>query len=151
MTFSFTNKTSSTKTLPLVKLSMDSNYAEKDSAESTVCNNTTCAIDLPEKITFKMRDLPKVTSGISSMNPEPSPIAVQFSVREEVMGRTTLEDKTVVDDPIVVVLTVQTPKSSNVAESDIETALSRTVSALYEDDGTCRISRLLRGATNPRD
>lgn len=151
MEFSFTNKEASTKVLKLQKLSLHTNYAEKDTEVSTSCNNTTCAIDLGEKIVFKTRDLNKVTTSVTSMHPEPTPIATQFSIREEVLGRTTMADGSVIDDPLTVVLTVQVPKSSNVSETDIETAIIRNISALYEDDGTSRIGRLLRGATNPND
>lgn len=152
-TFGYTNTTASTKkTITPTVMSLVTNYAKREEL-STKCvlDNTTCPLDQPEYVTFTCSRIKKVDSPIPNHYPPKVSDGVAAKIQlAELLKTTVNEDPTFrVDSPIVAELRISTTTGGYVTVDHVQAIVDRLVSALYKDDGTSRLSELLRSALEP--
>lgn len=150
--YGFTNTTASTHTLAPVALGLVSNYAlAEEDANNAILNNKTAPVDAEELVTFRSRAIETVNTSLKVQNPAKVKGGIQYQVQVEAVRTTTdTADSTFrVDEPIVALLTIRHPKSSNFTASAVEEIIKRLVGCLYKADGTSRIDDLMRGAERP--
>lgn len=132
--FSFTNKTAGTN-VGTVAVSPVSYYAKTvDEPTEARISNKTCTIDQGELITYRSREIDKVTSQLQVLYPARVLNGVEFGVRLDELLRTTDANGSIVcDEPIVATLTVKAPKSSNITYSVINEVVQRLLGACYDE------------------
>jgi hypothetical protein len=149
--FGFTNGSeAASKSVPLFDLGY-SNYALV-ADEPTECRlvNKTAAIDREENISFRCKDIARVNTTLDIQNPPKIQGGVQYQIQAEAVLTTEDPDTGfIVNEPIVVQLSVRHPKSGNITDAMVQTMISRTVSACLNTNGTWRVSELMRSALKP--
>jgi hypothetical protein len=149
--FGFANSSAAaSKSVPLFDLGY-SNYALV-ADEPTECRlvNKTAAIDREENISFRCKDIARVNTTLDIQNPPKVQGGVQYQIQAEAVLTTEDPDTGfIVNEPIVVQLSVRHPKSGNITDAMVQTMISRTVSACLNADGTWRVSELMRSALKP--
>lgn len=148
--FSFTNITKSENTIAPYSIGAVSNYGELPSDDtSDLLSNKTCALDQPEIVSYSHKYLKKVDSKCSVQNPPKVTDAIQYQIRIDDILRTTNEDGSVVDNPIVAYLTIRHELSGNIAGTDIDTVVERLLGACRTSTGTWRFADMMRGMLKP--
>lgn len=151
--FGFTNGTATQNEVTLLDLDVASGKYALSEDEPTVCrlSNVTTPIDQPEILSFWAQPVSNVTSSIKNLNPPKVKAGVQYAIKlEELLRTTDSADATFcVDDPIVATLQIRHTLSSNIAAANVDTVITRLVSALFKADGTTRVSDLMRSALKP--
>lgn len=148
-TFSFTNTTASTKSIALTKLGLHTNYSKlQDSAGLCILDNKTTDIDQGEQIKITA-DKQTVSTVLTNQHPNACVTGARVSIRLDELLKTADDTTFRVDDPIIATLSLKAPDTSNISIADLEKVLGRLVSVLYTDNGICRLSDLIRLATEP--
>lgn len=149
--FSYTNKTASTKALTPIDIDPISQYARtEDTATSCELKNKTAALGQGELLSYQCTDVKNISTKQPVLYPAPVTSGVQYIVRLDELLRTTKEDGTIMcDEPIVMYLTVRHPSSSNIKPAHIEEIFNRLCGALQRDDGTMRFDDLMLSALTP--
>jgi hypothetical protein len=127
------------------------NYAKvKDEATEVVLTNKTAAISQGELLSYDCMPIKSVATKQKLANPGKVQEGVQFVVRLDEILRTANDDSSIIiDEPIVMYLTVRFPLSSNVTAACIETMYKRLTGACMREDGTYRFDDLMRSALAP--
>lgn len=132
--FSFTNTTAG-GTVSTVALGLATNYAKTmDEPTEARITNKTASLDQGELITYRSREIPKVTTDLQVLYPARVLNGVEFGIRIDELYRTTDETTGLIvcDEPIVATLTVRCPKSSNMTSEVITEVVSRLLGAAYD-------------------
>lgn len=149
--FSFTNTTAGS-TVGTVKVGPVANYAKiMDEPTEARMTNKTCSLDQGELITYRSREVDKVSTNLQVLYPARVLNGVEFGARVDELLRTTDTDgKIVCDEPIVATLTIKAPKSSNISTDVITTVVSRLLGACYDETAKkYRWGDLMRSALVP--
>lgn len=152
--FGFSNQTISTaKQFTLYDLGVLGNYAlRRDEPTEVVLVNNTTAVDKEEILAFRCKDMSHINSSLNIQYPSPVAAGIQYQVGLEVTA--TTEDPATgfrVDEPIVAQLTIRHPKSGNITAEQVNTVVSRLISAALKTDGTWRFNELMRSALKPTE
>lgn len=149
----FTNVTTKDINVNPVNIGIVSNYAEiKHEADTVVFDNVTAPLDQGEKISYYYRDLAQVSSDNAVANPGKIQKGFQFIVKVDSVSRTTLDNGDVIDDPVVMMLTVRGSKDGNVTPAMLDTMLTRLLGACYNfTDSKFRFGELMRSALEPQE
>lgn len=153
VSFGFQNKSENTKvTIKPIQMNPVTNFALKaDEPTEVVLDNKTCPLDQGEVLSYKCRDIKRVSTSQDVRYPAPVTSGVQCVVKlEEILTITDSENPNFrVDEPIVIYETVMIPKSGNIDGSTIEALEARLQGALRKADGTSRWGELIRSALKP--
>lgn len=150
-TWGYTNTTDGVDITPKA-LGLKSNYAVvADTANEVVLVNTTTPIDQTEVVTIRSSVIPKVnTSGYLPVpNPAANRTGVTYQVQTEVLLRTTKDDGTITDHPIVFYTHVRHERSGDITAELVQEAFIRHISTFMHDDGTFRFNEYMRSALQP--
>jgi hypothetical protein len=152
--FGFTNVTeNSNASLSITDLKPVTNYGISDTTATVAeLSNTTAPLGQGELVSYMFAKLNKISTKQTIYNPGKVNEGVQYVIRLDEILRTTdsTDPNMVVDDPIVMQLTVRHTMSGNVTSSHIKSLLGRLVGACFKSDGTTRFDDLMRNALNPR-
>jgi hypothetical protein len=150
--FGFTNATDSSNEITLKALGLTGNYAlTAEDANNAILSNRTAPLDAEEIVTFRTRNIASVNTDLNIQNPAKVKSGIQYQVQlEDTLVTTDTEDATFrVDEPVVALLTIRHPRSGNIAEEHVKQVVTRLFSCLVKNDGSWRISDLMRGAERP--
>jgi hypothetical protein len=150
--FPWSNQTNNTDhPLVPIKLGVVTNYGvDSDTGNSCVLTNRTCNVDTPELVSYQSRKIKIVNTTIPVLHPSKGTPGLQYGVQMETILKSS--DDSIgyrVDDPIVVTVSVRHPVSGHITNDHIKTAVIRTVSYLFADNGSSRLGDLMRGAERP--
>lgn len=150
-TFGFTNTTVSEHTVAPYNIDPVSVYARtEDTSTSCELKNKTAPLSQGELLSFQCTDINNVSTKQKICNPAKVASGVQYIARlDEILRTQDTEGSTVVDEPIVMYLTVRHPNSSYITPAHIETVFKRLCGALMRDDGTFRFDDLMLSALAP--
>lgn len=150
-TFGFTNKTASTHTITPVNIDPVSVYAKtEDTATSCALKNKTAPLSQGELLSYQCTEINSVSTKQNIVNPAKTTAGVQYIVRlDEILRTTDPNGDYIVDEPIVMYLTVRHPNSSYITASHIAEVFTRLCGALQRDDGTYRFDDLMLSALAP--
>lgn len=150
--FSFTNTTEGA-TVPTTALGLSTNYAKTmDEPTEARITNKTAALDQAELITYRSREIPKVSTDLQVLYPARVLNGVEFGVRIDELYRTTDEQSGLIicDEPIVATLTIRCPKSSNMSDEVIDEVVSRLLGSVYDQTAKAyRWGDLMRSSLIP--
>lgn len=149
----FTNTQTSEVIINPIQIGVTSNYAEiKHEADTVVLDNVTAPLDQGEKVSYYYRNLATVSSDNSVANPGKIEKGFQFIVKLDSVSRVTMDNGDVIDDPVVMMLTVRGSKDGNVTSDMLTSMLSRLLGACYNfTDKTFRFGDLMRSALEPQE
>lgn len=154
--FGFSNTTvnaNASTLLKPVKLELSKNYSERksDTPDNVVLVSAATPLDAGEMITYKCQEVKKVSTGLKIHHPCPVSDGIQYTVRIDDLLRTTFDDGKIVDEPIVVSLSVRHPVSSEFTSEIIGTMVNRLLGACITNAGAWRFDQLMRGAMVPKE
>jgi hypothetical protein len=150
--FGWTNTTAGSNSVTQTKLKLTSNYAlERDQADVVIMNNKTAPIDCEEIVSFRSRDIDKISTNLNIQYPTAVKGGIEYSVRVDATLSTTdtADPSYRVDEPMVCSVTFRHPKSGNITNTQVAALFGRAISALMEEDGTWRFADLMRSAERP--
>lgn len=150
--FLFTNTTAGSHNLTPSKLGLTTNYAViTDTANRVVLSNKTTPIDALERVTYSSEDTKGVGNGLNIQHPSPVKSGIMYQVKVEETLRTTetTDASYIVDEPVILSLSVRHPKSGNITGTLVGQAFMRLISAVTREDGTFRFDDLMRSAERP--
>ena len=149
--FGYTNKVANATKVNPVDIMPITNYARtEETVQRCVLNNITCPLDQGELVTYSHIELEKVTSQQVLQNPAPVRNGVQYVVKvEEILRTRNTTGDIVMDEPIVVYLTIKHQKTGNITSAHIEEVVARLMGACMKTDGTYRFGDLMRSAISP--
>lgn len=100
-------------------------------ADECVLSNRLSPLDQEERLTYRARAIPRVDTTIQVRHPAPVLTGVQYQVVLEDIVRTTVDGSdVVVDEPIVMALTVRHPRSGNITDSILKQCFRRFIGAI---------------------
>lgn len=152
--FGFTNVTdNSNVTLHITDLKPVTNYGVEDTAATvSTLTNVTTPTSQGELVSYMYAKQKKISTKQTIYNPGKVVEGVQYVIRlDEILRETDSSDANyMVDEPIVMQLTVRHSMSGRVTAAHIEQLLGRLVGACYTSAGTSRFNDLMRNALQPR-
>lgn len=150
-TFGYTNKTASQHTIAPVNIDPVSVYAKtEDTATSCSLKNKTAPLSQGELLSYQCTEINSVSTKQKIVNPAKTTAGVQYIVRlDEILRTTDEKGDYVVDEPIVMYLTVRHPNSSYITPANIAEVFTRLCGALQRDDGSYRFDDLMLSALAP--
>lgn len=96
------------------------------SADECVLSNRLSPLDQEERLTYRARPIERVDSSLQIRNPAPVRSGVQYQIVLEETIRTTIDGSTdIVDEPLVMMLTVRHPRSGNINSAVLKQAFRR--------------------------
>lgn len=149
--FSFTNKAeSSAKALTLFDMGELSNYGMKaDDAGYTSLTNLTSPSPSFEVIEFRSNDVKNVSMKAPVENQLSTGAAHKLQVEVQTVMDSTDDEGIVHCEPARCYLTLIHSNAACWTDENLETLISRTISACYNSDGTSRLIAMSKGATKP--
>jgi hypothetical protein len=148
----YTNNVDSAATITPKALGLKSNYAVvTDTSNEVVLVNTTTPIDQTEVVTLRHSVIPKVNTSSTLPVPNPAPVktGVSYQVQSEVTLRTTGDDGSITDHPIVFYTSIRHERSGDLTAAVVQEAFIRHISCFLKNDGTYRFNELMRSALQP--
>jgi hypothetical protein len=125
-------------------------YAKtEDEATIVELKNKTAALDQGEILSYGCQPIKSVSTKNKVVNPGKISDGVQYQVRLDEVLRTTDSFGNVVDEPIVMYLTIRHPLSSNITPAHIGTVMTRLCGASMKEDGSFRFDDLMLSALAP--
>jgi len=151
-TFSFTNTTNRTTSVPVTEIDIDDYAMREDEPESCTITNTTTNMDQPELVTYQCGTLKRIPTKNTNLYPPTVEGGVQYGIRIDELLRVQTDDgDTLYDLPIVATLTFKHPSNAAITSGHVETVLSRLLGCLYKDESTTRINDMMRLAIRPKN
>jgi hypothetical protein len=150
--FAFTNTTASTKDVTPVAIGPVSNYTESDTKSASgikLFTNDTAPLEQDEYLRYKCIDVANVQTLLTNYNRPTVRAGVQYQIRLDELVRTTLGDGTIVDDPLVMWLTVSHPKTGHVTADNVTEIFRRLIAACRDEAGNWRWASLAKGGLTP--
>lgn len=149
--FGYTNTTASTHTIAPANIDPLTVYAKtEDTATSCALKNKTAPLSQGELLSYQCTEINNVSTKQKIVNPAKTSAGVQYIVRLDEILRTTDETGDyIVDEPIVMYLTVRHPNSSYITPAHIAEVFTRLCGALQRDDGSYRFDDLMLSALSP--
>jgi predicted RNA-binding protein with TRAM domain len=151
-TFAFTNTTDLSTSVTITGIKPKTNYALIAEQPTFVeSQNKTAPLDQGERMTFRCQDVDKVSTAQVIQNPGKVKNGVQYVVKlEEILRTADGEGNIIMDEPIVMYLTVRHQKSGNIRASHLDTIFKRLLGAMYDETaGEFRWNDLMRSALLP--
>lgn len=144
-----TNVSPSVKEINPTVLNLFSEYASEATPGGTVYKNLTGPISCQERLTIKASSGQKVKLKRPIAFPPKVNQGVMYSIQlEDILSTTDSEDATFrVDNALAVTITVRHDESDYITAEHVEAAISRALGGFYYSDGTTRIPRLMKLAT----
>lgn len=152
--FAFTNTTALTDNVTITGIGPKTNYALIAEQPTYVeMQNRTAPLDQGERLTYRCQDVDKVSTAQVIQNPARVRNGVQYVVKlEEILRTATSDGDILMDEPIVMYLTVRHQKTGNIQASHLDTVFKRLLGALYDaTTGTFRWNDLMRSALQPQE
>jgi hypothetical protein len=150
--FSFTNTTANLHDVTPVAIGPVTNYAKvADVANRYAGQNKTCSIGQGELLTYGCDPIKDVNTDQKVYNPGKVKDGVRYRIRLDEILRTTdsADPQYVIDDPIVMELSIKHTLSGNVTASHVETVFKRLIGACMRTDGTFRFDDLMISGLAP--
>lgn len=150
--FAFTNTSDAATSVTPKALGLTTNYAiSEETANQAVLNNKTAPIDAQEIVSYRTLRIKEVNNNLNIQYPAPVKSGIQYGVQlEETLVTTDTTDSAFrVDEPIVLTLNVRHPRSGNITNDIVGSAMIRLISTLLRSDGTWRFDDLMRSAERP--
>jgi hypothetical protein len=150
--FSFTNTTSHTVDVTPISLGVVTNYAKvADVPNRYAGQNKTASIGQGELLTYGCDAIKDVNTDQKVYNPGKVKDGVRYRIRlDEILRTTDTTDPTfVVDDPIVMELSIKHTMSGNVTPAIIEAVFKRLIGACMRSDGSFRFNDLMVSGLAP--
>lgn len=150
--FAFTNTADLTASVTITGIKPKTNYALVAEQPTVVeTQNKTAPLDQGERLTFRCQDVDKVSTAQVIQNPGKVKNGVQYVVKLEEILRTANGDGDIImDEPIVMYLTVRHQKSGNIKSSHLDTIFKRLLGAMYDETtGNFRWDDFMRSALQP--
>lgn len=149
--FGFTNKTVSTHTVAPINIDPLTVYAKtEDTATSCSLKNKTAPLSQGELLSYQCTEINSVSTKQNIVNPAKTQAGVQYIVRlDEILRTTDDTGEFIIDEPIVMYLTVRHPNSSYITPANIAEVFTRLCGALMRDDGSYRFDDLMLSALAP--
>lgn len=149
--FGFSNTTESTHTVAPIAIDPCTNYAKiEDEANACVLSNKTTPLDQGELISFKANKLEKVSTSQLIQHPSIVKNGIQYVIKaEEILRTTDATGAIIMDEPVVVYLTIRHQNSSNITSNHVSQVVNRVLGACRRSDGTWRFDDLMRNALEP--
>lgn len=150
--FAFTNTTDLVTSVTITGIKPKTNYALVAEQPTVVeTQNKTAPLDQGERLTFRCQDVDKVSTAQVIQNPGKVKNGVQYVVKLEEILRTVNGDGDIImDEPIVMYLTVRHQKSGNIKSSHLDTIFKRLLGAMYDETaGNFRWDDFMRSALQP--
>lgn len=150
--FAFTNTSDLSTGVTITGIKPKTNYAliaEQPTYVET--QNKTAPLDQGERMTFRCQDVDKVSTAQSIQNPGKVRNGVQYVVKlEEILRTVDDAGNIVMDEPIVMYLTVRHQKSGNIKASHLDIIFKRLLGAMYDETAAeFRWNDLMRSALQP--
>jgi len=151
-TFGFTNTTDLTDSVVITGIKPKSNYAliaEQPTYVET--QNRTTPLDQGERLTYRCQDVDRVSTAQVIQNPGKVRNGVQYVVKlEEILRTRDDAGNIVMDEPIVMYVTVRHQKTGNIQSSHLDTVFKRLLGAMYDESADAfRWNDLMRSALLP--
>jgi hypothetical protein len=133
-------------------LGLTTNYAiVKDEPNEVRLDNRTADIDQQELISYRVKKISTVNSGLNIQHPALEKGGVQYAVQIEETVREIAPDGTYWDRPVVMYLTIRHPLSGAVTNNVLAETFERLLSSIRkESDNSYRFVDLMRGALRPQ-
>lgn len=149
--FGFTNTAASSKTITPVEIDPLKVYARvEDTSTSCSMKNKTAPLSQGETLSYQCTPIQNVSTKQEIVNPAKTKSGVQYIVRlDEILRTQDTNGDILIDEPIVMYLTVRHPNSSFITSQHIETIFKRLCGCLMRDDGTFRFDDLMLSALAP--
>lgn len=147
----YSNSTASSKSAAMVALGLKTNYGlAEDTANQCLLTNTTSPIDQPEIVRY---DFERQKVSVSDLaNPPKSRDGVRYVATVKDVYRETRDNGDVFDHPIQVSISFKHDTSINWTNALVLAALSRGISALYDETAEkWRFESLMRSALEPTE
>lgn len=136
--------------IPIYEVDALASYAKiVTDAQRCVLNNKTTPLDQGERIEYKCEEIKSVPTNLKVYNPAPVKDGIRYTVRVDELLRTTYDDGHIIDEPLIVSLTVTQPTSANIASKYVTEAVGRLLSACYTAGGFLRFPDMARGGIEP--
>jgi hypothetical protein len=150
-TFSFTNNTVSSNTVPSYDLGILTNYAKiEDEPDTAKLSNTTATLDQGELITYRCSNINRVSSEQVIQHPAPVRNGVQYVAKvEEILRTTDSAGNIIMDEPIVAYVVIRHQRSSNITTGIVDQVYQRLQGAILKSDGTTRFGDMMHSALVP--
>lgn len=149
-TFGFTNTTANTHAVTPVLLKPVTVYGKKeDSPTSCRLTNKTTPLTQGEILSYQCTNIKTVNTVQNILHPASVVDGVQYIIRLDEILRTTFDNGTVLDEPVVLSLSIRHQLSGNITSDLVEQCVSRLIGACMKTDGTYRFDDLMRSALVP--
>lgn len=141
----------------LLNFKSDFRVKADQAGKEILLTNITCPVDRPERIRIAYSDISNVYSGTgiepSVAAPTKRGVSVLAQLTEVISVTDTVDPEYRIDLPISLHLVVKVPVNENISSTDIQTALGRLLSGLYDTGSTAttRLDAILRGSLKPSD
>lgn len=148
--FGFTNTSANTHPATPVLIKPVTVYGKKeDTPTSCRLVNKTTPSTQGEILSYQCTNIKTVNTVQTVRNPAPISDGVQYIVRLDEILRTTYADGTLLDEPIVVSLSIRHQMSDNVTNDLVSQCVLRLLGACMRTDGTYRFDDLMRSVLAP--
>lgn len=157
-TFGFTNTDLAETSVRVDKLLMATNYVAIDSEDHvSKLTNKTAPMDQPELVTVRWSKIPKVNTDNAVANPSKVSDGVSYSFRVDEILRTAyfdekgapIADAPIIDEPIVMQLSIRHNASGNIDGSTIIDCIKRLFGVCLSDNGVQWVfDSVMRGKTD---
>lgn len=150
--FGYTNTEKSGANLALVDLGITTNYSlMADEPSYVTYSNNTAPLTSPETVSYRFEKINKVNTSNTILYPQKVSSGVRYGTRNDSVLTTTFTGdscctENLVQNPVVVTISVSHDVSPYVTDAFVKDAFERAVSDWYDKNGNFRGGQLMRGA-----